>query len=558
MPANGKDVIKTFERLWQNAQPHFERCDRMAPFIAPSRVGILTEYSSGDKQTGGVYDSTGLLAAELCSHFIAGLLFNPGQRWVDYSVPPQENISEDELNEINEWCQDSRDRTLRGAADSPFYSEGAETLIDWVGFGTGFLMCEEKPQPTNLTLHGFRGFNFSAERTGRFIIQEGPDGQVDSGYRKFQLTARQITDLWGKIGKIPENVSKAVTEDRADRQFKIIHAVYPRPRSEQGYGNKGMAWASCWVENESKELIYEGGYPVFPIAAPRYHRTPGEIMGRGRGDIAFPDISSLNAAKRLGLEDHALKVRPPILHTHDGLFGTLRLIPGGPTKVNTHGRDIRTAVMPFESGSRPEITNIKEDELRKTINQIFYIQHILQLMEVNKSEMTAFEFARKLQLLYRLIGPVYGRAELELLRAIVSIMFSIQLEAGDFAPPPPAMQRTNGLIMVSFQNPLARMQRSEDAEALMLYLNDIAPLAQADPAILDWLNKDKVAKGLMDLRGLPASWKNSERDVKAMRTARTDQQQRELQMAEMEQMAGAAGKAKPVLDMMMNGAGGRK
>jgi Bacteriophage head to tail connecting protein. len=555
MAANGKEAIKTFERLWQNAQPHFARCDTMAPFIAPSRVGILSEYTTGDKQTSGVYDSTALLASELCSHFIAGLLFNPGQRWFDYSMPQQPGVSTDEINEINEWCQDSRDRTLRRCADSAFYAEGAETLIDWVGFGTGYLMCEENAQPVNHTIQGFRGFNFSAERTGRFIIQEGINGRVDEGWRKFYMTAQQISDKWSKIGKIPENVAKAITEGKPDRQFKIIHGIYPRPRGEQGYGNKGMPWASCWVENESKDVIFESGYPVFPASGPRYHRTPGEIMGRGRGDIAFPDVWSLNSAKRLGLEDHALKVRPAVMVTHDGLFGSLRLIPGGYTKLNTHGKDIRQTLMPFESGSRPEISNIKEEEMRKTVKMVFYVDHILNLMEVNKSEMTAFEFARKLQLLYKLIGPVYGRAELELLRSIVSIMFSIQLAAGDFAPPPPAMQRTNGIINVEFQNPLARMQRSEDAEALMLYLNDIAPLAQIDPSILDWLHKDNVAKGLQDLRGLPAKWRNTDRSVTMLRAARQQQQEKELLLQEAEQAANAANKAAPVMELMQ---GGRK
>jgi hypothetical protein len=319
-------------------------------------------------------------------------------------------------------------------------------------------------------------------------------------------------------------------------------------KSMQGrYGNQGWPWASCWIEEKSGELLYEGGYRTFPAAIARYSKTPGEVYGRGRGDIAFPDASTLNSAKRMGLEDFALKIRPPVLHSMNSVFGTLRLTPGAPTSINTHGKSIRDVIAPFETGSRPEISNIKEEELRRSIREIFFVEVILQLLEMHKSEQTAFEYGRRLELLFRLIGPVYGRLEWEWLHRIVETGFDIMMQAGAFAPPPPEFYNTNGQYRVVFENPIARAQKSGDSEAFLMALNDAAPLGNLKPHMLDWISEDLAMQGILATRGVPAKWVNSDKQVAAIRQARQQEEQRDAQLAEMERMAKAAGDAAPVM-----------
>jgi hypothetical protein len=542
MAADGTDIIKRFIKLKSDAYGHFDRWERMAPYLAPSRVGIVSKRPDGDKQTRGVYDSTMMMAAELMAMFIAGHIINPSQRWFGYEVKNQ-------TDSIKEWLEECRDISLTNLGASLFYAEGPESLIDYGGFGTGFLLGEEAPQPINHTVRGFRGFTFTAEKTGRFIIQEGADGRVDTGFREFELSARVASDRWG-INKLSEKLQAKIKEGKGDEQFKFIHAIYPRSVSEQrnGAGNTAMPWASCWIEFDTKQIAHESGYRVFPAAVPRYHKTPGEVFGRGRGDIAFPDTWSLNTAKRMGFEDWALKIRPPILHHHDSVIGTLKLVPGGPTSVNTHGRPMRDVVAPFETGSRPEVSQIKEEELRKSIRSIFYVDQILALLEVNKSEMTAFEFARKIELLFRLLGPVYGRLEWEYLHQTVDIIFDVQFNAGAFPPPPPEIYQTDGKIDVVFQNPIAKAQRAGDAEALTLAMNDIAPLVQLfGPEIADRLDPTESVDGILDLRGVPARWQRNDKQIFQLRAARAKRQEQELALQNAEQIATAAGKAAPAL-----------
>lgn len=523
--------------------------ERMAPYLSPSRMGIITKLTPGDRQTRGVYDSTTMMAAEMMAMFIAGHVINPSQRWLGYEL--RDPVIK-KMDQPREWMEECRDRYLTQLGASAFYAEGPESLIDYGGFGTGFLLQEEAPQPTNRIIHGFRGFHFRAEKTGRFVIAEGADGLVDTAMREFELSARVAHSRWPD--GVSEGVRTAATAE-PDKPYKFVHGIVPRPRNEQTNGAKGMPWGSYWAELDSKKMVHESGYKVFPAAVPRYHRTPGEVYGRGRGDLAFPDTWTLNTAKKMGLEDWALKIKPPVMVRHDSVIGTLRLVPGGPTSINSRGGPIRDAIMPWETGSNPEVSHIKEEELRRSIREIFFVDSIRQLLEVNKSEMTAFEFARKLELLFRLMGPVYGRMEWEYLYRIADNGFEIMLNAGAFSPPPPEVMETDGQIDVVFQNPIAKAQRAGDSEAFLLATNDLAPFGQMFPEVWDRFDPDKVSGGVADIRGVASTWTRSEKEIKALRAARAAENAEQKQMDQTGALAEAAGKAAPLVKVLADKVG---
>ena len=521
------------------------RWEQMAPFLSPTRAGITSQRSPGEKQSTGVFDSTAMMAAEMHANFLAGYIMNPGQRWLSYGMQPPLGRR---LDQVEEWLEESRDRTLSRADSSNFYGEGAETLVDDVGFGTGCLVIEERPQPVHETIKGFRGFYCQAEKTGRFTVAEGADGLVDTLFRERKLSARVCRDRgW----TLTEPMKKAVVAHKGDELFEVVHAIVPRPKGERSGGAKGMPWASVWIDVKTKEALHEGGYRRFPAVVPRYQRTAGEVYGRGRGDLAWPDIWTLNMAKSMGLEDFALKIRPPILMKHDSVIGTIKLVPAGPTSVNTRGQRIQDVIMPYQTGSSPEVTALKEEELRKTIRQIFFIDQIIQLMEVNKSEMTAFEFAKKLELLFRQMGPIYGRLHWEFLYQLVGLLFMLQYDAHDFSPPPPQVQLTNGEIKIGFHNPIALAQKAGDAESLSLAYADLAGMAQVDPAIVASagrrLDADRAVSGVFAVRGVPATWTKSDEEVAELEAQEAQAQAQAAQLQMMEQVAGSAGKAAPML-----------
>lgn len=544
-------ILARYYTLKDSASTHFRQCDEMAKYIAPSRVGISSRRTPGDKQTRDVFDSTSTMAAELMSQFIASYTINPAQQWASMRMRHPNKRSQDT---IQEWLEECRDRMLAQLSESMFYAEGVEAMIDWCGFGTGFLLREERPFLQHMPVKGFRGFRYEAKKTGRFLIADGPDGLVDTFFQEIEMTVRTMRDRWGANSLSPR-VKKLLDQGKLDDPITLVHAVYPRSMADQRYaaGAKKMPWASCWIELDTKHLVHESGYRRFPGSVFRYSRTPGEIFGRGRGHIAFPDTWTLNTTKRMGLEDFALKIRPPVLHRHDSVIGTLRLTPAGATSINTFGGAIQDSIMPFQTGSSPEISSLKEEELRKSIRQIFYVDQILMLMEVNKSEMTAFEFAKKIELLFKILGPVYGRVQHEFLQQEWDGIFEEMFYAEEFSPPPQDVYDIDGKIDTVFENPLARAQRSGDVEAVTQAVQDLLPLGQIDPSVWDRIDMDKTTTHIFQVRGVPAICARNDEEIQAIRDSRQAAQQQQQQLAEASQIAESAGKAAPMLAALQKG-----
>ena len=552
MAADPKIICTTEERLFNNASTHFRYCDEMAPYIAPSRGSILSKRTPGEKQTRHVYDSTSMMAAEMCAHFIAGQVINPSQLWGTMTLKhPRQRLQD----AINEWMEECRDRELKAFSESMFYAEAVESKVDWVGFGTGFLLREEMPQPVNMVMHGFRGFRFEAIKTGRFVTAEGASGLVDTVYIRLTHTAQQLVDRFGKQA-VSDKVRKSIENNKPDEEHEIIHAIYPRPLSDQRYaaGALKMPWASCRVEKSTKHLILESGYPSFPGAVYRYTKTPGETFGRGRGHLAFPDTWTLNQVKHLSLDDFAMKISPPPLVSHDAVIGTLRLRPGTPTVINTRGRSMADVIAPYQTGSRPEVSQLLQEDLRKSIRQTFYVDQIMMLMEVSKSEMSAEEWRSKLGLLYKLIGPVYGRAEKEFLRQNWDGSFQEMLDKGAFSDPPDSIYETDGEIDLTFQNPIARAQRRGDVDAMVQTIQDLAGFAPFAPQVYDRFDPEKSAAMIGEINGYPARATRNDDEVKAVADARQAQQEGEQQLAAAGQIAAAAGDAAPMLSALQDGA----
>lgn len=224
-------------------------------------------------------------------------------------------------------------------------------------------------------------------------------------------------------------------------------------------------------------------------------------------------------------------------------------------RFNTHGRPIRDVAMPWETGSHPEVSNIKEEELRRTIREIFFVDMIRQLMETHKSEMTALEYARKIELLFRLLGPVYGRMEWEFLYQVCDIGWDLMYHGRALSPPPPELGQFGGDLSIVFQNPIAKAQRAGDSEALTLAINDLAPMAQIFPQMWDHYDPDEIALGVGEVRGVPAKWMRDAKQVEALRAERQKHDQQQLQMDQLSQGAEAAGKAAPLVTALANKAG---
>lgn len=541
---DGAEILKRYKALQEDAQRFFNRFEELARFVAPSRTGIIADRAQGESQKVDVFDSSMMSAADIAARFLAGELTNPATKW--FNIRDTRNEI-NEIDEVREWIEETRDRMLTEFDRSNFYSQAFELYVDFEGFGTGSMFVAEKAQPIGGAVSGFRGLRFESDRIGRYVISQGHEGRVDTEMREFKLSARASIEKWGAAA-VPESVRTAMKNGKPDTMFNFVHAVYPRPSSERRSGAKGMPWESCYVEQESKQKVFESGFDEFPFMVPRFTVTPGESWGRGPGEIALHEQQTLNKAKQMGLEDWALKIRPPVLVTHDSVVGgTLRLRPAAPTSVKTNGRAISDVIRPFETGSHPEISQIKEEEIRRAIRQIYMVDQILMMLEIDKPEMTAFEYGKKMELLFKLLGPAYGQLQHEFLQPLIDRAFNLMFKQGAFSSPPDALLEAGGDFVIEFQNPISQAQKLGEVNAIQAAVGDIAPLVQVEPTVMDNFDLDRAARKIAEVRGVPATVTRSEDEVAKIRAARAEEAQKQQQMQEAMAIAEGAGKAAPMV-----------
>ena len=551
----GQEIISRRDRLKNQRSPFEGRWDRIARLFDPPSYGATSQPAQGATITSECFDSTGIQALDVLAKFISSEIINPARKYV--SIKPSDPAIEDD-DEIKEWCEESRDRVMTILEKSNFYTEAALTIKQVAGFGSGSMFWGERvPLPQEGDQPGFRGLRFQCDRVGRFLIGLNANNEVDTNFRDFQISARQADKMFPKASEAAKFKMALKNNNRQDELFTFVHAVYPR--EEKGYGSKGFAWASCYVEEASKELVDEGGYKQFRFACPRWDLVPGETYGRGAAEIAYDTMATKNKARQMVFEAMAIKIRPPIFARHDSVIGTLRIKPAGYTAINTHGLPIQQAIMPWDAGGDFRLAQMEDEKLKQEIRSMLYVDVIQQVLEMDLKDVNNYTFAKKLELLYWVLGSVYGRFEKEFLRALFDPLFLYLFEHGQFSSPPEALLASGGSLDIEFENPLSKAQASKEVNALSLAYQDLAPIIayqlqttqRAD--ILDNYDMDKWAEQVNKIRGVPATVTRSEQEIKQIRQARMNAQQQQAQMDQVTQGSEAARNIAPLLTAVQGG-----
>ena len=539
--ASAKDLLGKAERLFANdANWHF-LWQELTEFLNPRKSDVLFTFTPGVKRTSSrLYDSTGPDAASTLASSIHGSLSSPTSRWWTMEFESEE-LKNDE--DANLWLERAADRHFKELQGSNWDSEVQEAYYDIVTVGTCNVLVESQNDPARPGNWG--GFIFKTLPIGHYAITVDADGSANGLWRKILMPAQAVVD------KFPDTVSgatKKIAEKRPFENVEILHCIYRRegiPLAPKRYQlAKKMPWASCWVEKAQKLLLEESGYKDFPAAIARWSTQSGERYGRGPGEIALPDIKTLNEAVKSRLQAWALSLRPPMMRRHRGVIGRVSLKP----KAIIDVRDTE-ALKPVDFGTRFDTANFQEKDMVLKIQSMFFND---KLQLPNKSIITATEANQRVRQMQRILGPALGRLDSELLRKVISLTWLMMLRAGQFDPIPDQVleeaKKYKGKIRVTFVGPLARAQRVQDLEALQEFVNAVVPLAQFDPEVLDNVDFDAYVAAAGTATSVSKMVLRSEKQRKKIRDARRAAAAKAQQNVAMREDAIAAGRAAPFIE----------
>ena len=402
-----KSKRQNWDNLWQDLSDYF----------CPGRITAIRREEEGARKTKKIYDNTGADAAQKLAAGLYSRTVNPASKWFYITLETADEELENN-SEINKWFDIARDRTqsvINKRGTGALY----QTYCDLTSLCNAVLFIQEDP---------ISGVSFRTYPIDRVDIAEDYRGVVDTVYRKFEMTLRQIDQEFP--GKLPHDKLQQM-ETEPDAKAWVLHVVAPRKdRDPDKIDNLNMPFESLYILCEGPVLLEESGYPEMPYAVARLEVLAGELYGRGPATIALPEVKSLNEMAKLQLDGSNMRLRPPLDVPLNAYVNPIQLIPG----YKNLNQD--------EGGRRVTALNVagdlqytaKDIELQQNkVKEIFYND---QLYLRTNAEMTATEVQKRSEIQMQLMGPWQGRLELELFEPMINRILGILIRQGEVPPPP--------------------------------------------------------------------------------------------------------------------------
>ena len=137
-------------------------------------------------------------------------------------------------------------------------------------------------------------------------------------------------------------------------------------------------------------------------------------------------------------------------------------------------------------------------DVRMRIREGFFIDQ-LQLQQ--GPQMTATEVLQRTEEKLRLLGPVMGRLQSELLSPLINRVFGLLARQGKLPPVPEVLQNSD--YSIEYVSPLARAQKQIEANSLMRVFEIGSPILQLQPESGRVFKGEDTIRWLMGLFGVP-------------------------------------------------------
>jgi hypothetical protein len=498
-----KQVVKKFERLKSERANWDTYWEQLAQFIIPRKDNVYGHPTVGEDKHNRLYDSTSIHSNELLASALHSMLTNPSSVWFGLSTGEKEL---DNIKEVRQWLQDAVMKIIKTLNNSNFQEEIHETYIDLGGIGTSVLDIMEDGQSV---------IRFKSRPIYEGYIEESSRGVVDTVYSEYEWTLRQIVQEFGKDALKASFELEREFETNPERKYCIIHAREPQSHK------KDAKTASYHVLKEHAYLLKEAKFNEQPYAVPRWTKISGEKYGRCPGMKALPDIKMLNQMMRTAIRAAQKAADPPLMVPDNGFLLPIRTTPGG---TNIYRAGTKDRIEPLIHNARLDINAEMIETTRIRVRQAFFID---QLQLQDGPQMTATEVMQRTEEQLRMMGPIIGRFNNELLKPIIDRVFGIMLRKQMFGPVPEALAKRE--LEVRYISQISKAQRASEADTFTRVVQSIAPIIEAQPQVFENFNGDEILRYHANIFGLPEEMLNSRDQVQQSRQAQQQAQAAQMQ-----------------------------
>ena len=464
-------------------------------------------------------DSTGTDACRTLASSLMSGLTPANSRWFALDVG-------DETDEERKWLDQSADVIWENIHAANFDSAAFECMLDVVPAGWCVLFTD---------INRINGGGYAFEQwpiAECYIASTRQDGRIDTIYRRYAISAAQAAETFGIDNLSAKARDKAI--NKPDELIHFVRAIEPRKVYAEGAKlSKNMPFSSCDVEVDGKHLVREQGFEEFPCSVPRWTAIPASHYAVGPAFHALPDMLELNELVRLEKAAADLAVSGMWIAEDDGVLNP-RTVKVGPRKIIV--ANSVDSMKELKSGADFNVSFTMKSQLQAQIRRTLMAD---QLQPQDGPAMTATEVHVRVNLIRQLLGPVYGRLQVEWLQTLIERCFGLAFRAGVLGQPPESLRNRD--FHVRYISPLARAQRLEDVTAMDRIEQGLMLKAQARPDILDVYDWDGAEELRGQYLGVPGKLMRTDKELLAIRKQRADAQAQAQQQEQQMQMAQAVG-----------------
>jgi hypothetical protein len=458
---------------------------------------------------------------------------NPASPWVKFGTPDPAMM---EFAPVKEWLFAAQTAMREVMARSNLYSVLPGRYAEEGTFGTAPMVL--LPDDDDL----LRAYPLAV---GSYMLANNSRNQVDTLYRDFRMTARQMEQQFGKEKMSP--TARGYLDKSPETWIDICHAIEPNDdRDAKLSDNENMPFRSVyWEKGSDKDTILrKSGFKTFPVMAPRWDVLGEDVYGTGPGSMCIGSTKAVQLMELRKAELLEKGVRPPMGAPASLKGQRASILPGSITYLNDMQIGAQFAplyeVQPAWLGQlRGEIQADSE-----VIDTAYFVDLFLMISQMD-SVRTAYEIATRKEEKLLMLGPTLERQTDDLLDPLVDMYFNQMLEqsvprwmgllpGAPLLPPPP--KELAGLdLRVEFTSILAQAQKAigvSSIERAIGFAGQVATTTQS-LAPLDLLDADEAMRQYFELIGVPPTMVRAEDMVLQIRDQRAQEQQAQQMQQEL-------------------------
>jgi hypothetical protein len=520
------DLIARFEQLASGRNVVQQQWDTITDYVTPYRGRFFDENTDENsiqwQRSRQNYDSTASHAHSTLASSIHGAMTSPNIQWFTL------RFRDEPLNKNNAakaWLEDAASRVNYELLDSNFGLEVNETYQDICGYGTGVITLEAAAG------EGWNGLDFKAVPLKQAYFEEDAMGRVLRFYRDIKWTPQQILSKFGD--DVPQIIRDMEEAGRTDKQ-SVLFIVYPRSNKIVPIGQKMAAsrrpWEYKYILKESADTLGKpGGYYEMPAFVPRWAKTSESQWGYSPAHLALGDVLSLNEARKMQLKMSEKLIDPPIFADERSIIADLDLSASSLNVIrNVDGIKV------FPAGGNIPVSDHMITQLQDSIKDYFFVDQLM-FPRPQGTPMSATEVMVRQDNMARFMAPTMARLQNDMLDPIISRAFKMLARAGQIPEPPPVVVEADAQFDIQYLGSLARAQNSDKVASVERLVGNVANLAEVFPEALEVIDSDEMVRDMARDLNVPATILRDDKEVKAVRAAKLQQQQEMQQMMMAEQ-----------------------